>query len=69
MPVNSVIPTLSPPPTLHVFRSLSGNEKAGEVNGEYEVVPYKTINKTVTVSYFRFENFINAVGYLLERQL
>jgi len=30
------------------FKSLSGDDKAGEVNGDYEQVPYKVINKTVT---------------------
>jgi len=30
------------------FKSLAGNDKAGEVNGDYEQVPYRVINKTVT---------------------
>jgi len=29
------------------FKSLSGDDSPGEVNGDYEQVPYKTINKTV----------------------
>jgi len=29
------------------FKNLAGDDKAGEVNGDYEQVPYKTINKTV----------------------
>jgi len=30
-----------------LYKSLSGDEKPGEVNGAYETVPYKTLNKTV----------------------
>merc|ERR1712211_74855 len=41
----------SPAPQISVikdlFRSLSGSDKSGEDNGDYETVPYKTLNKTI----------------------